>query len=299
MPSDLEFTSLHLVDVMRRSFFGLLVVGTLLSVIGAIAAAADSKDEAIKKDRDRIEGTWRIVALEVDGNKATDEDAKKLSVVNGSDGTWSLLSEGNEISKGTSTFDPTKTPKTIDFTPTEGAGLGNQYLGIYELGDNNRRLCFAPPGKTRPTEFSSLPGSEHILVTFERDKDAAIKIDRKKIEDTWRAIALVFDGNTATDDDTKKITVVNGSDGTWSLLSEGIEISKGTSTFDPTKTPKTIDFTITEGDGKGNQHLGIYELGENSRKLCFASPGKERPTEFSSLPGSDRILVTFERVKTK
>jgi hypothetical protein len=30
------------------------------------------------------------VALEVDGNKASDEDAKKIKVVNGPDGTWTL-----------------------------------------------------------------------------------------------------------------------------------------------------------------------------------------------------------------
>jgi uncharacterized protein (TIGR03067 family) len=75
-----------------------------------------------------------------------------------------------EISKGTSTFDPTKKPKTIDFTPTEGEGKGNLYLGIYELGENTRKLCFAPAGKERPTEFSSTPSNEHILVTFEREK---------------------------------------------------------------------------------------------------------------------------------
>lgn len=155
---------------MRRSFLGLLVVGAFLTAIGASATAGDAKDNATKKDRKQIEGTWRVVALEVNGNKATDEDAKKLTVVNGSDGTWSLLSEGKEISKGTSTIDPTKKPKTIDFTPTEGAGKDNQYLGIYELGEKTRKMCFAPPGKERPTEFSSMPGSEHILVTFEREK---------------------------------------------------------------------------------------------------------------------------------
>jgi len=69
--------------------------------------------------------------------------------------------------------------------------------------------------------------------------------------------------------------------------------------FDPTKSPKTIDFTIKEGDGKGNLHLGIYELGENTRNLCFAPPGKERPTEFTSKPGSQHILVAFERVISK
>ena len=63
-----------------------------------------------------------------------------------------------------------KKPKTIDFTPTEGGGKGDQYLGIYELGEKTRKLCFAPSGKDRPTEFSSTPENQHILVTFERVK---------------------------------------------------------------------------------------------------------------------------------
>lgn len=155
---------------MRNSLFGFLIVGALLTAIAAIASAGDAKDDAIKKDRKQIEGTWRVVALEVNGNKAMDEDAKKLTVVNGSDGTWSLRSEGKEISKGISTIDPTQKLKTLDFTPTEGEGKGNQYLGIYELGEKTRKMCFAPPGKERPTEFASMPGSEHILVTFEREK---------------------------------------------------------------------------------------------------------------------------------
>lgn len=152
---------------MKATFCGFWIVGLLLT---AIAGAEDAKDESIKKDRKLIEGTWRIVALEVNGNKSSDEDAKKLSVVNGPDGVWSLLSEGKEVAKGTNSFDPTKKPKTIDFTITEGGGKGNVHLGIYELGEKSRKLCFAPTGKDRPTEFSSTPGNEHILVTFEREK---------------------------------------------------------------------------------------------------------------------------------
>ena len=155
---------------MKTYFSGLSVMALLLTTT-AMFAADDAKDEAIKKDRKQIEGTWRVVALEVNGNKVSDEDAKKITVVNGPDGTWSLHSEGKEISKGTNSFDPTKKPKTIDFTPTEGEGKGNLYLGIYELGENARKLCFVPPGQDRPREFSSMPGSDHILVTFERVRD--------------------------------------------------------------------------------------------------------------------------------
>jgi uncharacterized protein (TIGR03067 family) len=156
--------------IMRISVFGVLLLGITLTAIGTLAFADDAKDAAIKKDQKQIEGTWRIVSLEVNGNKAMEEDVKKLTVINGSDGTWSIRSEGNEISKGTSTFDPTKKPKTIDFTPTEGEGKGSEYLGIYELGDKTRKMCFAPAGKERPTEFSSLIGSEHTLIKCEREK---------------------------------------------------------------------------------------------------------------------------------
>ena len=156
--------------IMKISYFSLIVIGAFLMATTTVACANDAKDEAIKKDRKLIEGTWRIVALEVNGNKAGEEDARKLSVVNGSDGTWRLLSEGKEISKGTSTIDPTKKPKCLDFTTTEGEEKGKPYLGIYELGEKTRKMCFAPPGKERPTEFITTAGSEHILVTFEREK---------------------------------------------------------------------------------------------------------------------------------
>lgn len=155
---------------MKSLCWGFFVVVTLLTTNATMASADDAKDEAIKKDRKRINGTWRVVALEVNGNKSKEEDAKKLTVVNGSDGTWSLRSDDNEINKGTSTIDPTKKLKTIDFTVTEGEGNGNQHLGIYELGEKTRKLCFAPPGKERPSEFSSPSGSGHILVTFEREE---------------------------------------------------------------------------------------------------------------------------------
>lgn len=155
---------------MRNRLIGQLVVGVFLTAIAAIALAADAKDEVIRKDRNQIKGTWRVVGLVANGNMAMEQDARKLTVVNGSDGTWSLRSEGKEISKGTSTFDPTKKPKTIDFTPTEGETKGSQYLGIYELSENTRRMCFASLGKERPNDFSSAPGSEHICVTFEREK---------------------------------------------------------------------------------------------------------------------------------
>jgi uncharacterized protein (TIGR03067 family) len=71
----------------------------------------------------------------------------------------------------------------------------------------------------------------------------------------------------------------------------------GTSQIDPTSKPKNLDFLIATGPDKGKTCLGIYEIKENCRKLCYASPGKDRPTEFSSKPGSGHTLVIFKREK--
>lgn len=152
---------------MRRALCGLLCVGALFATI---ALADDAKDEAIKKDKKLIEGTWRATELVVDGNKSQEEDAKKIKVVNASDGTWTLFSDDQEIAKGTSTFDPSQKPKTIDFMTTEGEGEGKTHLGIYELEENTRKVCFVAPGKDRPTDFTSTSGSERILVVFQREK---------------------------------------------------------------------------------------------------------------------------------
>lgn len=152
---------------MRYSLLAFVLCGILITTI---ASADDVKDEAIKKDRKRIQGTWQVTSLAINGNKAKDEDAEKITVVNGADGTWTVVSEGKNISNGTSTFDSTSKPKKIDFTPTEGGGKGDLFLGIYKLGKDTRKLCFAPSGKDRPTEFVSTPDNQYILVTFKRVK---------------------------------------------------------------------------------------------------------------------------------
>jgi uncharacterized protein (TIGR03067 family) len=276
----------------RISFF--LVCG-FLSAMNSIIAADTAKEQAINKDHKLIEGIWRIVSLEINGNKGGDDDVKKLSVVNGVDGTWSLRSDGTDLTKGTSTIDPTQKVKTIDLTPTNGDDKGKVFQGIYELNENTRKLCIAPSGQARPTEFSSAPNSGHILVVFERDKDDAIKRDRQRLEGTWTVMTMEVHGETAGEDVASKLKIVFGIDGSWSFNAEERELLQGTTTIDPLKSPKAIDFTITVGDDKGKLSFGIYEVGETSLRLCVAPSGKDRPGEYTSTAANEFVLITFER----
>ena len=153
---------------MRKHALFALGVTLLLAMTGALNAN-DAKEEAIKKDRKRYEGTWQVVSLEVDGNKVA-EDAKKITVINEADGRWAIEVEGKVIARGTSEIDPTKKPKAVDLTVTEGDGKGQIHLGTYEFKGDTRKVCLAPAGKDRPAEFSSKAGSGHILVVLKRVK---------------------------------------------------------------------------------------------------------------------------------
>ncbi len=148
--------------------FRMLVALFVATLLPHLACGDDAREKAQQKDRQQIAGTWQVTSLIVEGRKVEAADTEKMTVVNGTDGTWSIRLDGKEVTKGTSTFDPTKTPKTIDFTPTSKDSTQELHLGIYELGQTSRKICFAPAEKPRPTEFSSTAENGHFLVTFER-----------------------------------------------------------------------------------------------------------------------------------
>jgi hypothetical protein len=90
-------------------------------------------------------------------------------VSNAGDGTWALLHDGGEMVRGGSTIEPEAVPKRIDFTGTNADGERHDYLGVYEVGDPVRRLCFARPGRPRPVDFTSTADNEQLLIVLQRE----------------------------------------------------------------------------------------------------------------------------------
>jgi uncharacterized protein (TIGR03067 family) len=148
-----------------------LTVGTLCFGVGWLIAADDAKDDAIKKDRAALKGEWKVVSYELDGKKpVSDEQLDKVKVTIDESGKVTVQADGKTIIEGNTTIDPTKNPKTIDTTFTEGDLKGETALGIYEIKGDTYKYCRAAPGKERPTEFSSKEGSGHTLVVYKRVK---------------------------------------------------------------------------------------------------------------------------------
>ena len=141
----------------------------ILLLLAWNVSADEAKDEAIKKDRAAYEGTWQCTSLESNGEKSAEEDVAKISVINEAN-KWTIEIEGKVFARGTSTIDPTKQPKQIDVTGTEGEFKGKSYLGIYEITGDTRKVCLSDAGKDRPTEFATASEDGRILAVFKRVK---------------------------------------------------------------------------------------------------------------------------------
>ena len=68
--------------------------------------------------------------------------------------------------------------------------------------------------------------------------------------------------------------------------------------IDPSKSPKTIDYEIIGGPAAGAKQLGIYELNDDTCKLCVGKLNGERPKDFDARPGTGHTASTWKRVKS-
>jgi uncharacterized protein (TIGR03067 family) len=137
-----------------------------------------------------------------------------------------------------------------------------------------------------------------LLAAADDAKEAAVKKDLEAMKGTWTVVSAERDGKKIADAQLQGVTVTFDADGKVSAQRQGQTLFEGTVTIDPTKKPKTVDTTQTsEGDNKGKTALGIYELEGDTMKICSADFGKERPTEFSSKPGSGHFLRVYKREK--
>ncbi len=136
---------------------------------GPAAAAAD---DAVKKEKQKLQGAWVVVAVEEDG-KAVGEFSRDRFVFSAEK---VVKTEGNgRVRHGSYTIDPTKKPKHIDT-------LFNDFFseGVYQLEGDELKIGVRTSGQIvkdgaggekkvtlRPT---SLDSKEGLLFIFKREK---------------------------------------------------------------------------------------------------------------------------------
>lgn len=141
----------------------LLMIAALGLLLGACNRQATAKTP--KTDLDRLQGTWNLVSAIQDGNALPEDKVKQTTIVfKGDTFRFPGSAEYATSRAGTIKLDETKTPKEMDAISTEKEVM----LGIYALEENGYKVCFAPAGKPRPTEFTSTPRSGQILQVWQR-----------------------------------------------------------------------------------------------------------------------------------
>jgi uncharacterized protein (TIGR03067 family) len=274
----------------------------------------------MSKEIEQLQGTWNVVALEIEGNTMAANMFKGAKIiVNGE--RFTTVSMGSTFG-GTLKIDADATPKTLDILYDKGPHAGSASLALYELDGDTWKLCLGFAGYDRPKDFVTSPGSGHALETLKRGQadgetpDLDTRKDTAATEETnqaeaaevtegtaalhgeWSMVSLERDGKKFPDFVTKTgKRVVQGNETTITV--GGLVIIKATFSVDTAVEPFSIDLTISDGPDKGKKQLGIYELDGGVARFCMSPTGKEeRPTEFVTIASDERTLAVWKRSGT-
>ncbi len=142
---------------------------TLLCAVALTLAASATAGDAAKKEQDRLQGTWVVVAAEREGRPLDRIKGGKL-IVTGSN--FTIETASGATLKGDLMLDPAKKPRQMDLTHTAGALRDQTWKAIHQLDGDDLKICYAEAdsGKDRPTEFTTAQGSGRLLTILKREK---------------------------------------------------------------------------------------------------------------------------------
>ena len=136
----------------------------LVVTLAVLAAAGNPTEDASKAAAKKFEGTWQLVSAVTDGKPTPADVVNKIRVVI-KDGKHSVFFKDQAVVKQIPfVVDTTRTPNEATDTLPDGKTI----KGIYKIDGDTMASCVAPPGKDRPTEFASKPGTGHTLRVFKR-----------------------------------------------------------------------------------------------------------------------------------
>jgi uncharacterized protein (TIGR03067 family) len=156
---------------MRVCALATAAVGLLIAVSTLQSVAQEGKDDLVKQELKKFQGTWTVAALEENGQKIPEDKLKEAGLKVTIKGNSFVYKVGDKtVVEGTFTIDPSKNPKQLDSEGMNPGGKKEKTIGIYRFEANTLVICFAPDGKERPTDFKAPADSGRILETLRRDK---------------------------------------------------------------------------------------------------------------------------------
>jgi uncharacterized protein (TIGR03067 family) len=128
----------------------------------------------LKTDLDRLQGSWRVASLIVDGAALSAGMIGEAHVVVRGD-QFESLGMGIPYA-GLLRVDVSRKPKSFSLKFTKGPEKGHVVHGIYELRADKWKLCIAAKGGPAPLTFVSEPGSGFVVEVLKRDVNPATPV---------------------------------------------------------------------------------------------------------------------------
>ncbi len=145
----------------------------LIMVTGCLIEATGAQDDKLDQDMKKLQGTWKTVAVVVEGKTIEAPSRTATVTIKGDKYTVTYPpSESGETKVSESTFkiDPGKKPREINFTAAVGPDKERPSRGIYELEGDTLKICFNPDKDgERPTGFTTEAGSRLRSIVLERE----------------------------------------------------------------------------------------------------------------------------------
>lgn len=279
-----------------------------------------------KDDREALLGSWIMETVEHDGTRQTEKELDGKGWVVEKDRI--IPKHGRNASSGSSSYTLDTSAKTIDLVP--GAPDGKEdpkrrMLAIYKLeGD---RLIVAMGSGERPSSFDARKESKTAVYVFRRgelpeftksfkgnDGPASFKAygeEIKRLAGSWEQVSFVTDGKEVPLPKSGKARMtISGPGAKFTVQAGTLPVSpvvssaiapqgEGHFVLNPNLSPKWV---AVYHDAKGEPDrqvpwTGVYELDDDTLRMCLAPPGKRPATRLESKEGGGLSLEVWKRIK--
>ncbi len=145
-----------------------LIAGLIILTAASLIAAEPSKQDLTSQDMDKIQGTWKLVALEFDGEPAPAEIVAVLKL-KFKDDTLTFMPGEPGFTNYKFKLEPAKKPANFAMTHADGTHKGEAETGIYLLDGDHLKICFGAKGRML-SEFTAKAGSGQAMYSLKREK---------------------------------------------------------------------------------------------------------------------------------